>query len=64
MMKNEKDPPPPEAPRGPAGDASAGTPGTPESGVRQRGEETDEDGEMGGEAPCQLHRFWDGDDAD
>ena len=53
----KKDAPrPTDAPREAAGsgdvpDPSQVTPGGPES--------RDDEEEMGGEAPCQLHRFWD-----
>ena len=59
-MKTKEDLPPPEAPRDPAGKPVG--PASPADEPAPRPAPDEE--EMGGEAPCQLHRFWDGGEAE
>ena len=56
MKKDE--PRPTDAPREAAGSGD----GTDPSQVTPEEPESRDDEEMGGEAPCQLHRFWDVDE--
>ena len=58
----KKDAPrPTAAPREAAGKPAAETP-EPRPAEEPGGHEEAEEVEMGGEAPCQLHRFWDVDE--
>ncbi|HEU4561318.1 MAG TPA: hypothetical protein VFS20_25925 [Longimicrobium sp.] len=46
----------------PPGETAAGEPHTGSSSQPNDPPPTPEDSEMGGEAACQLHRWWDGDE--